>query len=102
MPDADPLLTVRLSDPGEVAAALPHLLGFRPRESLVVVSLRGGRTRRFGLAARVDLPPDEHRAAVVVGLVRSLMTDRPAAVVVAVVSEAPDDLAVDRWPGGED
>ena len=28
---------VRISDPGEVAAALPHLLGFRPEESVVVV-----------------------------------------------------------------
>ncbi|WP_222266122.1 DUF4192 domain-containing protein [Modestobacter marinus] len=102
MPDTDPLLTVHLSEPGEVAAAVPHLIGFRPRESLVVVSLRGGRTRRFGLTARIDLPPAEHRAAVVGGLVHSLMTDRPAAVVLAVVSEAPDDLAVDRWPGGAD
>src|SRR3954447_1717508 len=98
----DPLLTVRLSDPGEVAAALPHLIGFRPRESLVVISLRGRRTRRFGLTARVDLPPAEHRVAVVGGLVGSVMTDRPAAVLVLVVSEFPDDLAVDRWPGGAD
>ncbi|WP_369134157.1 DUF4192 domain-containing protein [Modestobacter sp. I12A-02662] len=102
MPDTDPLLTVRLSEPGEVAAALPHLIGFPPRESLVVVSVRGGRTRSFGLTARVDLPPAGHRAAVVGSLVHSLMTDRPAAVVLAVVSEAPDDLAVDRWPGGAD
>src|SRR3712207_6389570 len=100
MPESDPPLTVRLSDPGQVAAALPHLIGFRPRESLVVVSLRG-RRRRFGLTARVDLPPAEHRAVVVGSLVQSLVTDRPAAVIVAIVSEAPDDLAVDRGSSGE-
>jgi hypothetical protein len=102
MADPDPLLTVRLSEPGEIAAALPHLIGFRPRESLVVVGLRRGRTRRFGLTARIDVPPAEHRAAMVGGLVHALMTDRPAAVVLAVVSEADDDLADDRWPGGAD
>ena len=32
---------VSLVDPGEIAAALPHLLGFRPRESVVLVSLAG-------------------------------------------------------------
>src|SRR3954447_17746971 len=99
----DPLLTVRLSDPGEVAAALPHLIGFRPRESLVVVSLQGRRRRqRFGLTARVDLPPAEHRAAVVGGLVRSVVTDGPAAVLVAVVSEAADETSVGRWSAGHD
>ncbi|MDP9390796.1 MAG: DUF4192 domain-containing protein, partial [Actinomycetota bacterium] len=30
---------VRISDPGEIAAALPALLGFRPRESVVLISL---------------------------------------------------------------
>jgi Domain of unknown function (DUF4192) len=99
----DPLLTVRLSDPGEIAAALPHLIGFPPRESLVVVSLQGSRRRqRFGLTARVDLPPAEHRAAVVGGLVCSLVTDRPAAVLVAVVSEAPDEPSGERWSADAD
>jgi hypothetical protein len=91
MPDADPPLTVRLSDPGDVAAALPHLIGFRPRESLVAVSLRGATGRRLGLTARVDLPAPEHRRQVVGGLVRSLLTDRPDAVLLVVVSEDADD-----------
>jgi hypothetical protein len=87
MSDAHPPPSVRLSDPGDVAAALPHLLGFPPRESLVAVSLRAG---TVGLTARVDLPAAEHRGPVVGGIVRSLRTDRPAAVLLAVVSEDDD------------
>lgn len=90
MSDTDPLPTVRLSDPGEIAAALPYLMGFPPRESLVAVGLHDG---RVGLTARIDLPAAAHRRTVVAGLVRSLLTDRPGAVLLAVVSE--DDDAVD-------
>jgi Domain of unknown function (DUF4192) len=100
MSDADLPLTVRLADPGDVAAALPHLIGFRPRESLVAVSLRGGARPRLGLTARVDLPPAEHRRPVVGGLVRSLLTDAPDAVLLAVVSE--DDDSEDGGPGTRD
>ena len=91
MPDADPPFTVHLSDPGEVAAALPHLLGFAPRESLVAVSLRGPAGRRFGLTARIDLPPAAHSRSVLQGLARSMLTDRPAAVLLLVVSEQDDE-----------
>lgn len=45
----------RLSGPGELAAALPLLCGFRPRESLVVVTVRGP-NNRVALTARYDLP----------------------------------------------
>ena len=89
MADLSAPLTVHLSEPGEVAAAVPHLLGFRPRESLVVVSLRGSRPVRCGLTVRVDLPPPGHRTAVVGGVVRSILTDRPSGVIVAVVSDVP-------------
>jgi len=101
MADPHPELTVRLSDPGEVAAALPHLIGFRPRESLVLVSLRGSGSRsvRFGLTARVDLPPPAHRRPVVSGVVRSLLTDRPSAALIAVVSEDDDDRTVSLGAG---
>ncbi|WP_138733631.1 DUF4192 domain-containing protein [Modestobacter excelsi] len=91
MPDAGPPFTVRLSDPGEVAAALPHLIGFQPRESLVAVSLRGPDGRRLGLTGRTDLPPAAHPRPVLDGLVRSMLTDRPAAVLLLVASEQDDD-----------
>jgi hypothetical protein len=99
MSDADPPLTVRLSDPGDLAAALPQLIGFRPRESLVVVSLHGSTGLRLGLTARADLPAPEHRRPVVGGVVRSLVTDRPDAVLLAVVSEDDDVALPGAFPG---
>ena len=86
---------VRISDPGEIAAALPSLLGFHPRESVVLVSLTGASGGRVGLTVRSDLPPPEDAAAMAAVLTRSLRRDRPRGVLVAVVSEAPDVLAPD-------
>ncbi len=51
-PDAEP--AVRLSGPGEVAAAVPLLLGFTPESSLVLVGLSGPRAR-LGMTLRMDL-----------------------------------------------
>ncbi|MGY1814816.1 DUF4192 domain-containing protein [Blastococcus sp. SYSU D00820] len=86
----DPLRPlVRISDPGEVAAALPHLLGFHPAESVVLVSLT--RTdRRVGLTARADLPHPARACELARALTRSIATDAPDRVLLAVVSDAPD------------
>lgn len=51
-PVADP---VRLASPAALAGALPALVGFTPRESLVVVFLREDRVT---LTMRLDLPED--------------------------------------------
>jgi hypothetical protein len=45
---------VRLSDPADVVAGLPALFGFRPRESLMCLSLQQPRLR-IGFCARADL-----------------------------------------------
>jgi uncharacterized protein DUF4192 len=89
---------IRLGDSGEVAAALPHLLGFHPAESLVLVSLRGPGGSRVGLTARADLPDPADAAALARALAVRMDTDDPAAVLLAVVSEAPDDVAVPVVP----
>jgi hypothetical protein len=85
---------VRLSDPGDLAAALPHLVGFHPHESVVLVSLTGPGGRRVGLTVRADLLPAGAGPAVVRDAARSLAgtvtAGAPGSVVVAVVSEAPD------------
>lgn len=47
-------LLLRIDEPRELLALVPHLLGFLPHDSAVAVSLRGPR-RRVGLVARVDL-----------------------------------------------
>ena len=48
--------TVRVSGPADLVAAVPHLLGFVPRDSLVLVGVDGS-SGRVKLTARVDLPP---------------------------------------------
>ncbi len=81
---------VSISDPGEIAAALPSLLGFRPRESMVLVSLTGPSGGRVGLTVRADLPSAEGARETAAVVTRSVRRDRPRGVLVAVVSELPD------------
>src|SRR3954451_7301745 len=90
---------VRISDPGEVAAALPHLLGFRPEESVVIVGLGGPSGGRVGLTVRADIPPPRHAAPLATALARGVVTDEPAAVLIVVVSEASDEPG---FPSGPD
>ena len=51
--------SIRLSDPSELIAAVPHLLGFHPHDSVVLLALHG---RNLGLTLRTDLvAPDQAR-----------------------------------------
>lgn len=85
---------VELATAPELAAALPHLLGFAPHESLVLVALTGDHQRRVGVTLRVDLPAAGTTASVVASVVADAVArlgpSRPAAVAACVVSEAPD------------
>lgn len=83
--------TIRLGPGPELAAAVPHLLGFPPQESLVVVALTGARTHRVGVTLRVDLPPVGQEAALAAQIVYSLRPVGPSAVVLLTFTEAPDD-----------
>jgi hypothetical protein len=84
-------LGVRVRDVGEIAAGLPHLFGFRPHESVVLLSLGGESGRRVGLTVRADIPAPEHGRELARVLSRSLCRDRPDGALVLVVSEAPDE-----------
>jgi hypothetical protein len=85
---ADPV--VRIGGSGEFAAALPVLVGFSPRESVVLVALGGSSGRRVGLSARVDIPAPGHARELAGVLAARLAHERAEAAVLAVVSEAPD------------
>ena len=54
-PAPDPRPVLRLRSPSDQIEAVPHLLGFRPTESVVMLCL-AGRRRRLLVTARVDLP----------------------------------------------
>lgn len=84
---------IRLRGAGDLVAALPVLLGFHPRESLVLVGTGGRTGSRIGLTVRIDLPPPDAVADVCADAVATLVTDRPAGAVVVVVGGGPE-------PGG--
>lgn len=78
-----------MRDPGEFVAALPSLLGFHPRGSLVVASMSGASRRRIGLVVRCDLPDPvpELERAVAEHAVQALLRDDPTSALVAVIDD---------------
>jgi hypothetical protein len=101
-PKRDEPIVVRGAD--DLVSAIPHLVGFTPERSLVVVAVKaGGRRARLGLVARFDLPPADKR--------RRRVRDASAAWVAATAGEAariilrdqPEQvvaLVFDDHPGG--
>jgi len=90
MNSSEPLATISLSEPGDLIAATPALLGFVPRSSLVALALGGASGRRLGLALRIDLPPPEYVGEATAKVVTGVLLDHPAAVVVIVVGPGGD------------
>jgi len=68
MTASSPRPVVRVSGPGGLLATVPHLFGFTPRNSLVVLAVDPG-TRQLQTGLRYDLPatPDTALAREVVG-----------------------------------
>ena len=96
-PAAQPY-SVRLSDPGDLAAGIPHLLGFHPRNSVVVISLTGPSGRRVGLTMRADIPVPRHDRALAHQLANGVRSDDPDGVVMAVVSDADNEAGDTELP----
>ncbi|SFE05744.1 protein of unknown function [Actinopolyspora alba] len=92
--------TVRLSAPAEYLAAIPHLLGFYPRDSLVLTTLHGGpEVARLGMTARVDLPEPSCRRELAAELVRGPVShDGPDGLMAAVVATPDAEPASDADP----
>jgi Domain of unknown function (DUF4192) len=74
---------VRVSSPGDILAVVPHLLGFHPARSLVVVGAgspggRPGGSTRVEMAFRYDLPdpPDPAAAAEIAGHAVAVLQQR--------------------------
>ncbi|WP_243789161.1 DUF4192 domain-containing protein [Saccharopolyspora gloriosae] len=78
---------IRIGDAGEVLAAVPHLLGFIPADSLILIGLHTtGDAATFGLTLRLDLPPPEHRRALVEYVSTGPLIRRGITGVIAVVA----------------
>ncbi|MGM1062122.1 DUF4192 domain-containing protein [Saccharothrix sp. Mg75] len=93
----DLLPTPRVQDPGDLIAALPHLLGFHPVDSLVLLALEGP---SVAVTLRTDLPPPDRVRAVVGQLMTPLARCHRATAVAVVVGggsgDPPGDLPHDR------
>jgi hypothetical protein len=50
-------IRVKLKDSGDLLAATPHLIGFRPAESVILISHTGPHGNFIGRVLRADLPP---------------------------------------------
>ncbi len=87
---------ITLIQPSELLASVPHLLGFHPADSLVVVGLQGSPEATISVVLRSDLPPpSDVRALAEYLLVPLTQHGSTAAVMIVVggVEEAPaDDL----------
>ena len=79
----------RLRNPGELLAALPYLIGFHPRDSLLFIAFGGSSGRRIELTQRVDLPRADDAAAVCGALAANTLRVSPAGVAVVVVGGDP-------------
>lgn len=80
-------LPLRLSSAGDIVEAVPFLVGFRPENSLVVLSLRGSRSR-LGLTARVDLPEPAQAQACAAEFADYLKRDRASRALVVLYPPA--------------
>lgn len=81
---------IRLSDPAELIAAVPHLLGFHPHDSVVLLALHG---KRLGLTLRADLVDDAQAPQLAEQLLLPIARQRPTGVALIVIGGdlTPDD-----------
>jgi hypothetical protein len=88
-PDESESALVRLRGPADVLSSLPHLLGFHPSESLVIMCQSGPR-RRQRLTMRVDLPTTAQEAPTALELAERVAHERADSVVIICYTAAPD------------
>jgi len=78
---------IRLSDPSELIAAVPHLLGFHPRDSVVLLALHG---KSLGLTMRADLVAADHAPRLAEQLLAPIARQRPSGVALVVIGGDDD------------
>jgi len=84
--------SIRLSDPSELIAAVPHLLGFHPQDSVVLLALHG---RSLGLTLRTDLVAPDQARRLAEQLLLPIARTQPTGVALVVIggnASADEDL----------
>ncbi|SEQ70356.1 protein of unknown function [Lentzea xinjiangensis] len=87
---------IRVRDAAELYAAIPHLMGFHPADSLVVLVLKDN---LISMTMRVDLPRPRHRGFLAAQLEAPLL-EQGAAEVILVVVCAPSEHIPEELPHG--
>ncbi len=84
---------IHLTGPGDLLAAIPHLLGFHPTQSIVVIGLDTD-PLRCRVVLRTDLPhtPDDHHP-LAHGLAQRLVGTGTGTVLLAVITPDQDEAA---------
>jgi hypothetical protein len=95
---------IRISEPGELIEAIPYLIGFHPRESLVLIGFSddGGTavaTRQVQVGMRVDLPSEPVTSTDLAELAEALTRSAARSVVAVIVTDVPGATPRldDRW-----
>lgn len=84
-PSTTSATTVDLRSPGQLIAAVPHLLGFRPSDSVLLVAHSGTAGDRVGHVLRADLPPPGEAGTLAATLRTPLLDGGAMGVTVIVV-----------------
>jgi hypothetical protein len=91
---ADDPSVLRVRNPGDLIEAIPYLLGFHPRDSLVIVGLAG---TRVSITARADLD-DLHEPGMLAGTLRVLANGASTRAIAAIFDESAGDPRAPALP----
>ncbi|WP_165401567.1 DUF4192 domain-containing protein [Herbihabitans rhizosphaerae] len=90
-PTTAPEPQLSFTEPGELIAAVPHLLGFTPSDSIVLITLTGPDLTMIGATLRADLPPPDQVPAMARRLLVPVLRHDTTATVLMVVGGALQD-----------
>ncbi|HJP76698.1 MAG TPA: DUF4192 domain-containing protein [Pseudonocardiaceae bacterium] len=86
---------IRITESADLLAAVPHLLGFHPVDSLVVIGMHGREPMSIGLTLRVDLPPPQHYDLLAGQLAMPLAERKTDGVILVIIGGGRDEPTTD-------
>ncbi|NKQ52968.1 DUF4192 domain-containing protein [Amycolatopsis sp. K13G38] len=81
---------INISDPAQLIAAIPCLLGFCPENSIVLIGLSKGKGTKITALVRVDLPAADLETDAVEAITRALCQNPGEEVLTVVIGRHPD------------
>jgi hypothetical protein len=87
-----PTLATQLHSPRDLISAIPFLIGYHPKNSLVVISINDG---AIGMAMRMDYPESDHHAIATSAVTLASHVKRERADAAIIVAYLPDAVNFD-------